>query len=332
MDPTDAASHPYDRLTPEVVLDAVESFGVQCDGRFLALNSYENRVYQVGVEDASPLIAKFYRPGRWSDAAILEEHAFAAALAAQEIPVVAPLTNADGETLFRHEGFRFALYPRRGGRSPELDNADNLRVLGRFIGRIHLVGAAGRFEHRPALTVESFGTRELEFLLESGRIPAELVHNYRAAAEQVLEQTAAAFDAVYDLRRLRLHGDCHPGNILWTDQGPHFVDLDDALSGPAMQDLWMLLSGDRQDMQRQLIPLLEGYNEFHDFDPQELRLIEPLRALRLIRYAAWLARRWDDPAFPHHFPWFGLPRYWEEQMLTLREQCERLEAPPLELT
>ena len=331
MNPTDSPSHPYDRLTPEVVLDAVESFGVECDGRFLALNSYENRVYQVGVEDGAPLIAKFYRPARWSDAAILEEHAFAAELAEREIPVVAPLTGANGETLFRHEGFRFALYPRRGGRAPELDDPENQRVLGRFIARIHALAATRRFQHRPALSVES-ATSELEFLLESGRIPAELVHNYRAAAEQVLQQAAAAFESVYDLQRLRLHGDCHPGNILWTEQGPHFVDLDDAVTGPAAQDLWMLLSGDRHDMQRQLIPLLEGYAEFHDFDPQELRLIEPLRGLRLIRYAAWLARRWDDPAFPLHFPWFALPRYWEEQMLTLREQCERLDAPPLELT
>lgn len=331
MHQSDTLSHPYDRLTPEVVLDAVESFGVCADGRILALNSYENRVYQVGVESATPLVAKFYRPGRWSDAAIREEHAFAASLAAQEIPMVAPLADAAGETLFTHAGFRFALYPRRGGRAPELEDPESLRILGRCIGRIHLVGATRRFEHRPTLTVESFGTRELAFLLESGRIPAELAHNYRAAAEQVLEAAHAAFEAVYDLRRLRLHGDCHPGNILWTAQGPHFVDLDDAINGPAMQDLWMLLSGERHDMQRQLIPLLEGYGEFHDFDPQELRLIEPLRGLRLIRYAAWLARRWDDPAFPLHFPWFGQPRYWEEQMLTLREQCERLEAPPLEL-
>ncbi len=322
------AAHPYESLTPDTVLDAVEATGRRCDGRVLALNSYENRVYQVGIEEATPIIAKFYRPGRWSDAAILEEHAFALELAEHEIPVVAPLADAAGQTMLRHAGFRFALFPRRGGRAPEPDDPEQLEVLGRFIGRIHAVGGIRPFTHRARLTVERFGETPLRELLDSGLVQAEVAHNYRLAAEAVLEAVRAAFDMVGPLPRLRLHGDCHLGNVLWTATGPHFVDLDDAVSGPAVQDLWMLLSGTRADMERQLQAVLTGYRQFRDFDPLELHLVEPLRGLRLINYAAWLARRWDDPAFPFHFPWFGTPRYWEEQMLTLREQLERLQSPP----
>jgi Ser/Thr protein kinase RdoA (MazF antagonist) len=327
----DAATPPYSTLGPERVLEAVESLGYRCDARLLALNSYENRVYQVGIEDAPPLIAKFYRPGRWPDAAILEEHAFAAELAGEEIPVVAPLAGADGKTLHEYAGFRFALYPRQGGRWPELDDEDTLRWLGRFIGRIHAVGAAAPFSHRPTLGIDEFGTQASAYLLDHGFIPHELRDAYAGLAGDLLDRVAAAYDRAGDIRNIRLHGDCHPGNILWTDAGPHFVDLDDCRTGPAIQDLWMLLSGERSDMSRQMNLLLEGYTQFRELDLRELNLIEALRTLRMMHYAAWLARRWNDPAFPLAFPWFNTQRYWEEHILSLREQAALLDEPPLEL-
>jgi Ser/Thr protein kinase RdoA (MazF antagonist) len=322
---------PYQDLTPDTVLSAVETTGALTSGSLLALNSYENRVYQVGLDDGDMLVVKFYRPQRWSDAAIHEEHAFALELAAQDIPVVPPLADSNDETLHHYLGFRFAVFARRGGRAPELDDADNLRWLGRVLGRLHAVGASDRFEHRPVLSVERFGDEPFRLLRDGGFVATEVRHNYCDAAERVLDRVRDIVDAVGPLRSLRLHGDCHPGNILWTDQGPHFVDLDDCLSGPAVQDLWMLLSGSRDDMQRQLRWLLEGYNQFFEFDPFELQLVEALRALRMIHYSGWLARRWHDPAFPLHFPWFGTPRYWEDQMITLREQQQRLDEPPLKL-
>ena len=320
---------PYNRLTPDVVLNAVESRGYRCDGRLLALNSYENRVYQIGIEDSSPLVAKFYRPQRWSNAAILEEHAYALALAEREIPMVPPLRDKHGDTLFSHDGFRFALHPRRGGHPPELDSPDHLKWLGRFIGRIHAIGAAKRFQHRPTLDVASFGIEPYQYLLEHNIIPGELQLPYRTLVEDVLKQIDASYQRAGAVRHIRLHGDCHPGNILWTDAGPHFVDLDDSRMGPAIQDLWMPLSGDREAMTAQLSHVLEGYRQFYDFNPQELHLIEALRTLRMIHYSAWLARRWHDPAFPSAFPWFDSPRYWEEQILALREQAALLDEPAI---
>lgn len=322
---------PYANLTPALILDAVEACGFQPSGALLALNSYENRVYQIGLEDGDFLVAKIYRPGRWSDDAILEEHHFARELTDLEIPVVAPLPLQQGETLYHFESYRLALYPRRGGRAPELDNVDNLRWLGRMLGRIHACGSRQLFRYRPRLSVELLGTGPYTYLMEHGFIPVELEHNYRQAAEQLLEAIEDIWQETTEwIEPLRLHGDCHPGNILWTEQGPHFVDLDDCMNGPAIQDLWMLLSGDRQDMSRQLGRILEGYEQFYLFNPVELRLVEALRGLRLIHYSGWLARRWDDPAFPMHFPWFNTPRYWEEQLNILREQRERLEQPLLE--
>ena len=323
---------PYAELTPETVLEAVEVLGGRASGTLLALNSYENRVYQVGLDDGDFLVAKFYRPGRWSDDQILEEHAFSLELAEHEIPVVAPLADSKGRRLFVHGGYRYALFPRRGGRAPELDDPEHLRWLGRFIGRIHAVGAVRAFQHRPTLDLASFGHASLRYLTEHGFVPSELAHNFTLAAEQVLERVEAGFDAAGPVRRLRLHGDCHPGNILWTERGPHFVDLDDARMGPAVQDLWMLLSGSAEEMGLQMRSVMEGYREFYDFDPIELRLIEPLRALRILHYSAWLARRWHDPAFPQHFPWFNTPRYWEEQLNTLRELTERLDDPGCEIS
>ncbi|HHM04455.1 MAG TPA: serine/threonine protein kinase [Gammaproteobacteria bacterium] len=319
----------YQSLSPDRILDAVESTGARCDGRLLALNSYENRVYQVGTEDGPPLIAKFYRPGRWPNEAILEEHAFALELAAREIPVVPPLRNEAGITLHEFDHHRLALYPRQGGRWPELDKPGKLLWLGRFLGRIHAVGAIAPFQHRPTLTIEDFGDASCHYLLENGFIPAELTLAYRTLAEDVLKQVRACWERAGPVSLIRLHGDCHGGNILWSGAGPHFVDLDDARMGPAVQDLWMLLSGERRDMTMQLSELLEGYNDFFDFNPRELALIEALRTLRLLHYAAWLARRWKDPAFKQAFPWFNSPRYWEEQILALREQAAAMDELPL---
>lgn len=321
----------YADLSPDLILDAVESKGYVSDGHLLALNSYENRVYQIGIGERQYLVAKFYRPGRWEDAAILEEHAFAAELAEAEIPVVAPLADDNGDTLFAHGGFRFALYPRRGGRWPDLDNPDHLEWLGRFLGRIHAIGATRSFAHRPTLDIDSFGTRSYRYLLDGGFIPSHIELAYRTLAEDLLTAITSAYARAGALDNLRLHGDCHPGNILWTDAGPHFVDLDDCRTGPAMQDLWMLLSGDRQSMALQLSELVAGYELFRDFDRRELLLIEALRTLRMLHYAAWLARRWHDPAFPLAFPWFNTPRYWEEHILQLREQASALQEPALSI-
>lgn len=320
--------HPYDRLTPDTVLDAMEVAGCQPTGSVLALNSYENRVYQIGDEAAGFLVAKFYRPGRWSDAQIHEEHDFARTLAELEIPVVAPITDARGESLLCHAGFRFALFPRRGGRAPELDDPDTQYRLGQFIGRLHAVGAARAFRERPTLTPTHFGHASVDYLLAHDAVPREYIGQYHDLANELMAVVDAQF-AVTPCRAIRLHGDLHAGNVLWTDHGAHLVDLDDSRMGPAVQDIWLLLSGERADMQRQLGEILAGYEEFFEFDRRELALVEPLRTLRLLHYAAWLARRWIDPAFPQAFPWFGTLNYWEEQILTLREQRLRLQESPL---
>ena len=322
-------SHPFATLSPDLVLDAMESLGYISDARVLALNSYENRVYQVGIEGETPLIAKFYRPARWSDAAIREEHAFSLELAEHEIPVVAPLLR-DGESLFEHAGFRFALFPRRGGHAPEPGNLDQLYRLGQLLGRLHGVGASRPFQHRETMTVENFGHQSLACVLDSGFLPASL----RPAYESVAHDLLARLDALFASMRytaIRLHGDCHPGNLLYRDEAFHMVDLDDCRMGPAMQDLWMMLAGERQERLGQLSELMEGYQEFHDFDRRELALIEGLRSLRLLHYSAWLARRWDDPAFPMSFPWFANERYWGDQILALREQLAALDEAPLQL-
>jgi Ser/Thr protein kinase RdoA (MazF antagonist) len=326
----DISAHPYTTLTPDLLLTAVESVGLVCDGRLLALNSYENRVYQIGIEDGAPIVAKFYRPQRWSDAAILEEHAFTAELARREIPVVAPLI-FNATTLHRHGAFRFALFPRRGGRAPELENPDVLEWLGRFLGRIHAVGVAEPFAHRPALDIASFGDEPRRYLIASGFVPADLRAAYDSVTAQAIEAAQTCFSRAGAYQTIRLHGDCHGGNILWTDDGPHFVDFDDARMGPAVQDLWMLLSGDRAQMTRQLRDVVAGYEDFCEFDLRELNLIEALRTLRMIHHSAWLARRWNDPAFPRAFTWFNTQRYWEEQILALREQIALMQEGPLQL-
>jgi Ser/Thr protein kinase RdoA (MazF antagonist) len=316
-------------LTPDNMLDAVESTGVLCNGQFLALNSYENRVYQVGLETGEPLVVKFYRPKRWSDEAIIEEHRFTQALAADEIPVIAPLANAGGETLRHYKGSRFALYPCQGGRAPELDNPEQLEQLGRFIGRIHMLGAARPFAHRPTVDIESYLTVPSRFLLREGFVPAHLIDAYESLIRDLTPRVEACYQRAGRIAHIRLHGDCHPGNILWRDDGPRIVDFDDARMGPPVQDLWMFLSGERPYMTARLADLLEGYTQFRDFNPAELHLVEALRTLRMVHFTGWLAKRWDDPAFPQAFPWFDSLNFWEEHILTLREQLAKMEEPPL---
>jgi Ser/Thr protein kinase RdoA (MazF antagonist) len=338
------SKHPYSQLTPDVVQDALAEVGVWGDGRISALNSFENRVYQVHlespVEGHEQVVAKFYRPDRWSDAQIAEEHAFAEELVAAEIPAVPPL-RVKGRTLHHFGGFAFSVSPRRGGRRPELDDFDVLEWIGRFLARIHSVGAARPFAERPALDAANFAHEPRDWLLDHGAIAPEVRTAWTAALQEALAlietHPTLRADAPLEengIARIRLHGDCHPGNILWTPEGqpgagPHFVDLDDARTGPAVQDLWMLLSGDRRQQNQQLGALIDGYEQFRPFDRRELALIEPLRTLRLIHYSAWVARRWDDPAFPINFPWFGTRDYWQGQVDMLVEQIEEMQGPPL---
>jgi len=322
----------YAALTPQAVLDALDSVGLRGDGRLLQLNSYENRVFQVFLEDGRVVVAKFYRPGRWSDEQILEEHAFSIELAAAEVPVVPPWTLDTQGTLAHAEidgvRHRFSVSERRAGRAPELDDPDTLRWLGRFVARLHSVGRSLAFEHRRTLNLETFGARPRRLLIDGDFIPEAQRPGWVGACDAALDRVAQAFEQ-HPARRLRLHGDCHPGNVLWREgEGPHFVDLDDACSGPAVQDLWMLLSGNADSMAVQLQPLLEGYEAFMPFDRAELALIEPLRTLRMIHHSAWLAERWTDPAFPAAFPWFGTGAYWSQQTSQLREQLEAMDEPP----
>ena len=338
--PSDAL-HVYEHLTPDVVLDALASVGLLGDGRLMALSSYENRVYQVHLESpvgsaalaGDVVVVKFYRPDRWSDAQILEEHDFAAELMAAEIPMVGPLV-LNGTTLNHFNGFSFSVSPSRGGRRPELENLDVLEWIGRFLARIHTVGSARPFVHRPALNLQTFGNDSRDILLAGGHLPLDMESRWRQAFDEAMQVAQGVFDSTHQVRQLRLHGDCHPGNILWTPEGlplagPHFVDLDDARSGPAVQDLWMLLSGERSQQLRQLGALVDGYDEFGEFDRRELALIEPLRTLRLVHYSAWLAQRWHDPIFPINFPWFGSSDYWKGQVDMLIEQTEAMQAAPL---
>lgn len=329
---------PYADLTPDVVLDAIEAFGQRVDGRLLQLNSYENRVFQVGLEDGGFVVAKFYRPGRWSDEQIFEEHQFAFDLTAAEVPVVPPLAlsqpaTAGAErlgalgTLGIYRNYRLALTPRRGGRPPELEDPDVLQWIGRLLARLHTAGAEKPFEHRVHLNVITHGLQARDWLMTQNILPADQASAWLGAANEALELTQAAFDRVPDVRYRRVHGDCHPGNVIWTPDGPHFVDLDDACMAPAVQDLWMLLSGEETERRAQLDALLDGYETVAEFDWRELRLIEALRTLRLIHHSAWLAKRWADPAFPAAFSWFGTGHYWQQQTDLLHQQIQLLQAP-----
>ena len=323
------AEEPYRNLEPDDILSVVEQAGYHCDGRILALNSYENRVYQVGIEDEKPVIAKFYRPARWTDESILEEHQFSIVLAEREIPVIAPLIR-DDKTLFHISSFRLALYPRVGGRAPELDNPEHLLQLGRTMARLHLMGETEDFKYRPELNVSSYAVDSSNYLLENNFIPDDLTDAYQTLTSDLINRIDSCFKSANPVRYIRIHGDCHLGNILWNNDAPFLVDFDDARMGPAIQDLWMLLSGDRPYMTARLYDLLEGYSEFRQFDPRELHLVEALRTLRMINYAGWIAQRWNDPAFPLAFPWFNTQIYWQDHILSLREQAAMMDEPPLE--
>lgn len=325
---TDASETPFAGLSPDSVLDAVDAAGFVTTGGLLELNSYENRVYQIELDDGSFVVGKFYRPERWSDAQIVEEHAFTLELRAAELPVVAPLAR-DGVTLFEHQGFRYALFPRQGGHAPNLEDEENLRVLARTMARMHAIGATQRFRERPALSVARLGTESRAFLLDHGFVPAELEDAYGSVTGHLLPRIAQALaDMPTDGR---IHGDCHPGNLLWRGDTPHFVDFDDCVNGPPIQDLWMLLSGERAEREAQLGTIVDAYETFHEFDDRSLRWIEPLRTLRIMHHAAWIARRWHDPAFPRAFPTFDSSRYWSSHVLALREQQAALDEPPLRI-
>jgi Ser/Thr protein kinase RdoA (MazF antagonist) len=318
---------PFTGLTPEVVLDAAASVGLDVDGRLFALNSYENRVYQVG-RPGDMLVLKFYRPARWSDAQIDEEHRFTAELAAAELPVAAPL-QVEGQTLFKYRHFRFAAFPWMAGRAPELDAPEARQIFGRTLGRMHQIGGLRPFEERPKVGVQRLGWEAREQVLAGELLPENLHERYQSVSAALLERVEHAFGETGTVRDIRIHGDCHMGNLLWNERGPVLVDLDDCAMGPRVQDLWMMLAGSAADQQRQWGELLEGYQQFADFDFREVRLIEPLRALRMLHHAAWVSHRWLDPAFPRAFPWLGEARYWEGYLRDLLEQVEAVEDPPL---
>ena len=318
---------PFAGLTPEVVLDAAASVGLDVDGRLFALNSYENRVYQVG-RTGGMLVLKFYRPARWSNAQIDEEHRFTAELAVAELPVAAPV-QLEGRTLFEYQDFRFAAFPWMAGRAPELDAPEARQIFGRTLGRIHQIGAQRPFQVRPRLGIQRLGWEARRQVLAGGLLPEYLHERYESVSATLLEKVEQAFLEAGEVRDIRIHGDCHMGNLLWNERGPVLVDLDDCAMGPRVQDLWMMLSGSGSEQQRQWAELLEGYQQFTDFDFREVRLIEPLRALRMIHHAAWVSHRWLDPAFPRAFPWLGEARYWEGYLRDLLEQVETVDDPPL---
>lgn len=321
-----STSAPYATLSPDVVLNAVESLGLRTTGSVLALNSYENRVYQIGLEDAAPVIAKFYRPARWTNAAILEEHQFSQELLDQEIPVIAPI-KINQQTLHEFAEFRFALFPRKGGRALEVDNMRQLRQMGCFIARIHAIGSRQPFQHRLQLTAETYGYQPYQFLLDKHFIPHELKQPFCETLEQALGLITALFQHYADVKFIRVHGDCYAGNMILNNEILHIVDLDDCLMAPAVQDIWMMLPGSQQESPHQLQHILDGYYEFRDFDLRELHLIEALRTLRIIHYSGWLAKRWQDPAFPTSFPWFNSLKYWENELTIIRNQIALLDDP-----
>lgn len=323
------SEHPYDQLTPDFVLDAIESIGLETDSRILSLNSYENRVYQVGIEESLPIIAKFYRPFRWTKEAILEEHQFTQNLLEQDISVISPLS-INGATLHSYQGFSFTVFPRQGGHAPEVDCQDTLFRIGRNIGRIHQASEKKVFEHRKTISVDEWATASRCYLLEEGFIPSSLIPAYETLSFDIINKIRTIWNST-SFQTIKLHGDCHLGNILWRDDLAHFVDFDDCINGPAIQDIWLLLSGDRHQQTQQLMEIIEGYEEFCEFDPREINLIESLRTLRMMYYSSWLARRWSDPAFPMFFPWFNTERYWSDHILQLREQLAILNEPPLQI-
>lgn len=324
---TQSATFHFDSLTPDCMWNALASIGIRPESGLLPLNSYENRVYQFTDEARQRYVVKFYRPQRWSNQQILEEHQFSQQLVEHEIPLAAPCI-INGETLHHYAGFRFTVFPSVGGRQFEVDNESQLEGVGRFLGRIHQVAGSQTFQHRPSLGLEEYVHQPRKQLENANFIPSYLQNTFFSDLDTLIKELDAHWSDAFT--PIRLHGDCHPGNILWRD-GPMFVDLDDARNGPAVQDLWMLLSGDRQEKIIQLDIILEGYQEFCDFDMNQLKLIEPLRGLRMVNYMAWLAKRWGDPAFPLAFPWFNDAKYWENQILAFKEQIAALSEPSLSL-
>ncbi len=325
----------FSNLTPALILDAIESLGVQVTSGLLALNSYENRVYQFSTENNTRMVAKFYRPSRWTNEQIQEEHDFAFELNDLELPIISPLKFSVADrpyaSLHQFEGYRFALFPSVGGREFEVDNLEQLELMGRLIGRIHASSAKKPFKHRLNINTEEYLDDSALILKESSLLPKHLHLAFFAILTPVIECTKRLFNQhIKNVRHIRLHGDCHPGNILWRD-GPSVVDLDDCRSGPAIQDLWMMLSGDVMQQQIQLETLIEAYEEFNAFDMTEFNLIEPLRAMRMVHYMAWLCRRFEDPAFPRAFPWFTEDKYWENQILSLKEQLADLQQPAIKI-
>jgi Ser/Thr protein kinase RdoA (MazF antagonist) len=318
----------FDALTPDLMWYALESIGIRAESGFLPLNSYENRVYQFTDEKRQRYVVKFYRPQRWTREQIIEEHRFALELADAEIPISAPIQR-EGETLYQYQGYRFALFYSVGGRQFEVDNSEQLAWVGRFLGRIHQIGKSHPFGHRPTIGLQDYLYQPKTLLENTTFIPTHIEQAFFSDLSQLIVSIEQHWPLQHSA--IRIHGDCHPGNILWRD-GPIFVDLDDARNGPSIQDLWMLLHGERHEKLAQLDILLEGYEEFCDFNSAELKLIEPLRGLRMVHYMAWLAKRWQDPAFPLAFPWFGEPKYWENQVLAFKEQIAALNEPPLSLT
>lgn len=326
-----SSSHPYAALTPAVILDALEEAGFQVSGRLFALNSYENRVYQIGLEDRPPVIAKFYRPGRWSEAAIREEHEFSLELQQADIPVIAPLVMPGGDSLGRHHDFLFAVFPQRGGQAPDTSVTDTLYRLGQCLGQIHNFGARKAFEHRPGFDLIDGIIKHNELLIDGGWIPNDLRPAWDSLIPDLIAGCQQRMADAGQVDTLRIHGDCHAGNILCRDETMWFLDLDDCRTGPAVQDMWLLLNGESVEKGQQLGELLGGYEMFRDFNRRERHLIEPLRCYRQVAHCAWLARRWEDPAFPRFFPWFGQPRYWSDQILALREQLGALQEPAISL-
>lgn len=325
----DEQNHAFRGLDPDSILDALESTGLRSDGRVLTLNSYENRVYQIGVDNAEPVIAKFYRPGRWSDDAIIEEHAFTLALADSEIPVVPPTILDNGQTLHHFKSHRFAVFVRRGGRTPDLNDGEQLEQLGRFVARIHAVGSEQPFAHRPQINLQTYCIDPSQYLLEHDVVPSEV----RDAYEQLIQDLVSGIEACQaragEVKQIRVHGDAHWGNILWRDGIPHIVDFDDARNAPAVQDLWMFLAGERHEQVASLSYVIDGYQQFREFDARELHLLEAMRTLRLIYFTAWIGRRWDDPMFKTAFSWFDNPGWWREHMQTLHQQLDAMQQPPL---
>ncbi len=313
--------HPFEQLSPELILNAIETQNFAVNGSVTALNSYENRVYQIGIEDDLPLIVKFYRPARWNHAQIQEEHDFCFTLKAHDLPVITPLKNTQNNSLFEFQGFSFALFPRTGGYAPELDHQDNLSIMGRTLARLHNIGATHKFQHRPILSAKSFGQDAINFVTESF-IPFEYRSAYQGVCQEIMPIITQHMQEAHNIS---VHGDLHVGNILMRDNIPNLVDFDDSRLAPAIQDIWMLLSGDPHEQEAQLQKIIPSYGEFRPFPYNELGMIESLRTLRMIHHTAWLAKRWHDPAFPPAFTWFNTHQFWQQHVDDLNQQLVKLD-------